>query len=164
MQHSFKLVLTVVCGGVLFGAALSKMSDPAMQFANQPDWRDRYHTTYSDTAMQFVDVGPIDLSPPLPWTGLRPAFRDADFYGPYYRSDETPDLDPLYDIGELSPSAVSSVLPAPSETVQEAVDEAAATADRLDAAAAPASRPNRMNLPDASEAAEQSANVSANVL
>jgi hypothetical protein len=79
-----KLMLTILAGGVGLGALLGQMAEPAMKFAEQPDWRERYVPDYSNVSMQFVGSGPEDLTP-MAWYGpsyIGPSYRDPVYEAP----------------------------------------------------------------------------------
>lgn len=67
MRDASKVIFTVLLGGTLLGAALSRMADPVMQFAAQPDWRARFQTSFAADPLQPVETGPEDLRP-YGWT------------------------------------------------------------------------------------------------
>lgn len=138
MKDTSKLLLTVAVGAIMLGLGLSQHISPAMNQASGPDWRERYRAAYSDTSMQYVDAGPIDLTPSLSWPGgpfgrqammQAPLDHGSDYGAEYYSATElamagdgTEDFasDPPY---EPAP---------PARPVQQAVQAAAATAEMLD--------------------------------
>lgn len=73
MQDTSKLMLTIVAGGVLLGLWVGQLSSPVMQFAAQPEWRDRLQPSFSSTPLQFANAGPEDLRPFGPAPGIVPA-------------------------------------------------------------------------------------------
>lgn len=112
MQDASKLMLTIVAGGVLMGAALSRMATPTMQFAAQPEWRQHQHD-FSATPWQFSASLPEDLSP-LGWTaGAFASSQSSDFV--QAAAEVTYPDEPIFD-----------------EAVYTASEDAAATAAMLD--------------------------------
>ena len=119
MQDTSKLMLTVVAGGVLMGAALSRMASPAMQFAAQPDWRQRYHADFSATPWQFSASLPEDLNP-LGWTAgamgvAQPAVeasRPVTYEDAY--ADEPAIDNAVYQAGEDAADTATSLDEAPA--------------------------------------------------
>lgn len=77
MRDTSKLMMAVVAGGILFGAGLSKISSPVMQFAAEADWRSRLQPTFSAMPPQFVEAGPQDLRP-FGWTTGAPFVDSVD--------------------------------------------------------------------------------------
>jgi hypothetical protein len=66
-------MLTIVAGGVLMGLWIGQLSSPVMQFAAQPEWRDRLQPRFSPTPFQFANSAPQDLHPFGPAPGIVPA-------------------------------------------------------------------------------------------
>lgn len=140
MNDTSKLLLTVVIGGTILGAGLSRHVSTLMNPGPESDWRDRYRSSYSDSAVQFVDAGPIDLSPALPWPGGP--------FGPYAAMAQAPiDYGPEYGAGyriddytiprDAAEELAASYDAQPPAPVADAVHEAATTATVLQQAADP---------------------------
>lgn len=165
MQQTSKLFLAILGGGVLLGGVLGKMSAPAMQFAAPPDWRDRYRTTYSDTSMQFVDAGPVDLAPPFVWAGMRSGLGDQPYYGPYYQAGENfSDFGTTERDTDLQATAPTLGSEPPATAIEDAAGQAVVAAARLEAMpdiALPADHPA---APNGSQPAPPSTVKTANAL
>lgn len=81
MNETTKLLLTVAIGGTVLGAGLSGYVPTIMKPGPEADWRDHYRPAYSDSSMQYVDAGPIDLSPTMTWPGA-PGYQQTMFQEP----------------------------------------------------------------------------------
>ena len=90
-----KLMLTILAGGVGLGAVIGQMAQPAMKFADQPDWRSKYAPDYSATSMQFVGSGPEDLTP-MAWYG--PSYMGPGYQDPVYETPPEPVFADGYDL------------------------------------------------------------------
>lgn len=134
MNNTSKVLLTVAIGGTLLGAGLSRYASPTMNQASGSDWRELYRAAYSDTSMQLVDAGPIDLTP-SPWPGapfglhaMNQAPVDYGDYGAEYAADLAPMNDGTYDL--VTDPAAELETPAPP--VQQALQAAVVAAEALD--------------------------------
>lgn len=136
MNDPSKLLLTVAIGGTLLGAGLSRYASPTMNQAPGSDWRERYRAAYPDTSMQYVDAGPIDLTPSLAWPGgpFGPhAMSQAPVdYGPDYRAEYAADLAPMGDGTEDLVTDPASEPETPVPPIQQALQGGVVTAETLD--------------------------------
>lgn len=140
MNDTSKLLLTVVIGGTLLGAGLSRYASPTMNQAPGSDWRERYRAAYSDTSMQYVDAGPIDLTPSLTWPGgpfgLHAMSQAPLDYGPDYGARYAADLALMSnDTGDGTEDLVTdpaSEPETPAPPVQQALQAAVVAAETLD--------------------------------
>lgn len=148
MNDTSKLLLTVVIGGIMLGAGLSRHISTTMIAGPDDDWRDRYRSSYSDTSMRFIDAGPVDLNPSLPWPGG--ASQDAAVLSGNYAPDLAADhveadfAEPYAEAGE---NVADTADARPMPTVEEAGDRAAAIAGHLRTSDNPIPAPDRLAPP-----------------
>jgi hypothetical protein len=63
MMDARKLMLSVLGGGTLLGVALGAVADPTMVPPPEPTWRKMAPDPIYSEPRQFVEHGPVDLSP-----------------------------------------------------------------------------------------------------
>lgn len=160
VNDTSKLLLTVAVGGMLLGAGLSRYASPTMNQASAADWRERYRPSYSETSMQYVDAGPVDLTPSLAWPGApfglhQPMMQMPADFGPYYGTGYTDTRISMPEDDEDSARYPSYETETSAPPVEQALQAAIVAATTLDQAtgersldSAPHSNP--MALPDGS--------------
>lgn len=138
MIDTSKLLLSVVVGGIVLGAGLSHYASPHMNAAPEAEWRERYRPSYDDASMHYVDAGPVDASPLLPWPGATGArYQPAVFPEDYasveedYASVEHADTEFADSHHEYGDALAGEAQTRAALTVEEAGDRATAIAARL---------------------------------
>lgn len=131
MNDTSKLLLTVTLGGIVLGTALSRNVSTSMNAAPDAEWRERYRASYSDTSMQFVDLGPVDLGPSTPWPGARFAMGVESPYD-RYNPKEGDYADPAMAPEPADTQADKDF--AIADQIEEAADQAANIATRIEPA------------------------------
>lgn len=159
MKQSSKLLLAVMTGGIVLGAGLARYASPTMNFAPSSDWRERYRTPYSDQSMQFVDTGPIDLSPALPPFGANASLLYARPYEAYYSSDEPP-----AELGREDEAIVDTPADMHSAAIEQSATEASVAAVELQQPPNPASQDRRPVPKNDSALVSQQSNFVGNAL
>jgi hypothetical protein len=142
-----KLMLTIVTGGVVLGALGGQLTSPVMKFAEEPDWRSRYESRFSETPQQFVETGPEDLSPAT-WFG--PVYAEPAVFAPQYTA--IPEYSPTTDSESYAAHDASDPYVTP-EVDQASVAAASTAADLTEASAANVQRSEALQSGAMSDAA-----------
>lgn len=81
-----RLIPTIIAGGVVVGLLASTAVNTLPKAAPEPEWRlAAREAAFKPSGYTYVDSGPIDLSPGLPWIGTGPDGSVAPMPEDFYR-------------------------------------------------------------------------------